>query len=117
PRGRARASDRTDRSPAGRDLAAVLNSRRPTREARASMSQDRLRLRPADPTSRPRFHTDPGARIDPFEERARSRRLLTVVLSALAVGTIILTVLAVAAAVPWWVAGLSAAGLGIYLVG
>ena len=81
------------------------------------MSQDRLLLRPADPTSRPRFHTDPGSRIDPFEERARSRRLLTVVLSALAVVTIILTVLAVAAAVPWWVAGLSAAGLGIYLVG
>lgn len=115
--GRARAAERTEISPAARDLSAVVHSRRPTREASASMSQDRLLLRPADPTSRPRFHTDPGARIDPFEERARSRRLLTVVLSALAVGTIILTVLAVAAAVPWWVAGLSAAGLGIYLVG
>ena len=115
--GRARAAERTEISPAARDLSAVVLSRRPTREASASMSQDRLLLRPADPTSRPRFHTDPGSRIDPFEERARSRRLLTVVLSALAVGTIILTVLAVAAAVPWWVAGLSAAGLGIYLVG
>ncbi|HJB11916.1 MAG TPA: hypothetical protein H9786_15570 [Candidatus Brachybacterium merdavium] len=115
--GRARAAERTEISPAARDLSAVVHSRRPTREASASMSQDRLLLRPADPTSRPRFHTDPGSRIDPFEERARSRRLLTVVLSALAVGTIILTVLAVAAAVPWWVAGLSAAGLGIYLVG
>src|SRR5699024_8405536 len=115
--GRARAAERTEISPAARDLSAVVHSRRPTREASASMSQDRLLLRPADPTSRPRFHTDPGARIDPFEERARSRRLLTVVLSALAVVTIILTVLAVAAAVPWWVAGLSAAGLGIYLVG
>ena len=115
--GRARAAERTEISPAARDLSAVVHSRRPTREASASMSQDRLLLRPADPTSRPRFHTDPGSRIDPFEERARSRRLLTVVLSALAVVTIILTVLAVAAAVPWWVAGLSAAGLGIYLVG
>src|SRR5690625_6052829 len=71
--GRARAAERTEISPAARDLSAVVHSRRPTREASASMSQDRLLLRPADPTSRPRFHTDPGSRIDPFEERARSR--------------------------------------------
>jgi len=115
--GRARAAERTEISPAARDLSAVVHSRRPSREASAPMSQDRLLLRPADPTSRPRFHTDPGSRIDHFEERARSRRLLAVVLSSLVLVTLVLAVLAVTAAVPWWVAGLSAAGLGIYLVG
>src|SRR5690625_3521566 len=108
--GRARAAERTEISPAARDLSAVVHSRRPTREASASMSQDRLLLRPADPTSRPRFHTDPGSRIDPFEERARSRRLLTVVLSALAGVTIILTVRAAPAAGPGRAGGHSPAG-------
>lgn len=115
--GRARAAERTEMSPAARDLSTVVHSRRPSREASAPMTQDRLLLRPADPTSRPRFHVDPGARIDHLEERERSRRLLTVVLSALAAVTLALTVLAATAAVPWWVAGLSAAGLAIYLVG
>src|SRR5699024_12678507 len=42
--GRARAAERTEISPAARDLSAVVHSRRPTREASASMSQDRLHL-------------------------------------------------------------------------
>lgn len=115
--GRARAAEHTEMSPAARDLSEAVHSRRPSREASVPMPQDRLLLRPADPTSRPRFHADPGARIDHLEERARSRRLLQVVLTSLSVVTVALIALTVTQIVPWWAPLLSGGGLALYLVG
>lgn len=115
--GRARSADLTAASPGARDLSEAVRSRRPSPEVSATMSQDRLLLRPADPTSRPRFDAAPGVRIDPVEERARSRRALRVLLVALSLGTLALVAAALAQLVAWWVPLLAVAGLGAYLLG
>ena len=86
--GRARAAERTEVSPTARDLSAAIRSRRPSREVTSPMAEDRLLLRPADPTRRPRFDSSPGERIDHLEERARHRKLLAFVLVALVLATI-----------------------------
>ncbi len=115
--GRTRAADETEMTAQARDLSAAVHSRRTTTEGNSPMSQDRLLLRPADPTRRPRFDAEPGTRIDPVRERNRSRRLLAVVLVALALVTLGLTALAVTGLVAWWTPLLGLAGIGVYLVG
>ncbi|MGY5763606.1 hypothetical protein ACXET9_00220 [Brachybacterium sp. DNPG3] len=116
--GRARSVETAEPGSEARDLSEAVHNRRPSaREVSPAMSQDRLLLRPADPTSRPRFDAAPGLRVDPIEERARSRRLLTallVVLIAVAVG---LTVLAVLQMVHWAAPVIAVVGVGAYLVG
>src|SRR5690606_12261346 len=115
--GRTRAADETEMTAQARDLSAAVHSRRTTTEGNSPMSQDRLLLRPADPTRRPRFDAEPGTRIDPVRERNRSRRLLAVVLVALALVTLGLTALAVTGLVDWWAHLLGLAGIGVYLIG
>lgn len=115
--GRARAADEAEMSSQARDLSAAVHARRTTPEVNPPMSQDRLLLRPADPTARPRFDAEPGTRVDPVQERARSRRLLGTVLSALLVATGLLLALAAAQVVAWWVPALAAAGVAAYLIG
>lgn len=115
--GRARSAEVAESSAAARDLSAAVHARRSSREVSPPMTQDRLLLRPADPTSRPRFEADPGERVDPLEERARSRRTLGVVLGGLVVGTLALAALAVMGTVHWALPVLAGAGLAAYLVG
>jgi hypothetical protein len=115
--GRARAADEAEMSSQARDLSAAVHARRTSPEVNPSMSQDRLLLRPADPTARPRFDAEPGTRVDPVQERARSRRLLGTVLSALLVATGLLVALAVLQVVAWWVPVLATAGVAAYLIG
>src|SRR5699024_1203530 len=91
--------------------------RRTTTEVNSPMSQDRLLLRPADPTRRPRCDAEPGTRIDPIQERNRSRRLLGIVLGALLAVSAVLVVLGIAQIVAWWVPVFAVVGLGAYLVG
>lgn len=116
--GRARAQEIAEMSSEARDLSEAVHARRsPSREVTAPMPQDRLLLRPADPTRRPRFDADPGVRIDLSEERQRSRRLMRVLLAALALGTAALVVAAVIGPVSWWVPLISGGALLIYLAG
>ncbi|WP_114855954.1 hypothetical protein [Brachybacterium sp. YJGR34] len=115
--GRARAADSAEMTPQARDLSAAVHARRPSSEGKPPMSQDRLILRPADPTSRPRFEAVPGTRIDQLEERGRSRRLLTIVLGALLASTAVLIGLALAQLIAWWTPLIALAGVGAFLVG
>lgn len=100
-----------------RDLSAAVHARRTTTEVNPPMSQDRLLLRPADPTRRPRFDTEPGTRVDLVHERVRSRRLLRVALGVLLVATAVLIGLAVAQIASWWLPGVALVGVAAYLVG
>ncbi|WP_394215933.1 hypothetical protein [Brachybacterium vulturis] len=115
--GRTRAADEAEMSSQARDLSAAVHARRTSTEVNPPMSQDRLLLRPTDPTSRPRFYAEPGTRIDPANERARARRFLGVVLGALLAATAALVVLALAQVVVWWVPALAVVGVSAYLVG
>lgn len=115
--GRARAADEAEMSSQARDLSAAVHARRTSSEVNPPMSQDRLLLRPADPTRRPRFDADPGTRMDPVEERSRSRRALGLVLGGLLAVTAALVLLAVLQIVSWWIPLLGIAGLGVYLLG
>lgn len=115
--GRARASELSEMSSEARDLSAAVHSRRSSHEVNAAMSQDRLLLRPADPTSRPRFDAVPGARIDLLEERTRSRRLMKVLLAGMSALTLALIALSVAGIVAWWVPAIAAIAVVTYLVG
>ncbi|NMA76815.1 MAG: hypothetical protein GX960_06085 [Actinomycetales bacterium] len=115
--GRARAADEAEMTSQARDLSAAVHARRTTAEVNPPMSQDRLLLRPADPTRRPRFDAEPGTRIDLAQERVRSRRLLRVVLAALLTATAVLTGLAVAQIASWWLPAIALAGVVAYLVG
>ena len=112
--GRAHAADHAEMSSQARDLSAAVHARRSSSpEVNPSMSQDRLLLRPADPTRRPRFDAEPGTRIEPVRERARSRWLL----AALLVVTAALVVLAAMKMVIWWVPLIALAGVGAFLLG
>ncbi|APX31542.1 hypothetical protein BH708_01020 [Brachybacterium sp. P6-10-X1] len=115
--GRARTTELTEMTSEARDLSEAVHTRRSSREVNAAMSQDRLLLRPADPTSRPRFDAVPGARIDVLEERARSRRVMRAVLALLAGVTLALIGLALAQVIAGWVPLIGVAGLAAYLVG
>lgn len=115
--GRARSAELAEPTSGARDLSEAVHNRRPSREASPAMPQDRLLLRPADPTSRPRFDAAPGARVDPIEERARSRRLLVVVLGLLIAVTAALGVLAVLQMVHWAAPAIAALGVAAYLLG
>ena len=115
--GRARAADEAEMSSQARDLSAAVHARRTSSEVNPPMSQDRLLLRPADPTRRPRFDANPGTRMDPVEERSRSRRALGLVLGGLLTVTAALVLLAVLQIVSWWIPLLGIAGLGVYLLG
>lgn len=114
--GRARATDLTEASPDARDLSEAVRSRHSNREVNAAMNQDRLLLRPADPTRRPRFDAAPGVRMDPITERVRSRRVLKLTLGVLTLGVVALSALAVVGVITWWVPLIAVAGLAIYLV-
>lgn len=115
--GRAHAADRAEMTSQARDLSAAVHARRTTSQENPPMSQDRLLLRPADPTRRPRFDADPGTRIDPVQERARSRRLLGLVLAGLLAVTGVLTALAVTGVLAWWLPLIALGGVAAYLVG
>lgn len=115
--GRARAAERTEVSPTARDLSAAIRSRRPSREVTSPMAEDRLLLRPADPTRRPRFDATPGERIDHLEEHARHRRLLAVVLVVLVLATAAVSGLAVTGTLAAWSPAVPAAALALYLLG
>lgn len=115
--GRARSAERTEVSPTARDLSAVVRSRRPSREVSAPMTEDRLLLRPADPTRRPRFDAAPGERIDHLEERARSRRLLTAVLLLLSAAFVATVALVAMDRLPLWAPAVPAAALVAYMIG
>src|SRR5699024_6956074 len=115
--GRSRAADETEMSPQARDLSAAVHARRTTTEVNSPMSQDRLLLRPADPTRRPRFDAEPGTRIDPVQGRARSRRLLGRVPAGLLTATAALLALAPVQVVAWWVPAPAPPGAGASLVG
>lgn len=115
--GRARETELTEMTSEARDLSEAVHSRRPSREVNAAMPQDRLLLRPADPTSRPRFDAVPGARIDVLEERARTRRLMKVVLAGMSVLTLALIGLSVVNIVSWWITAIAVAALATYLIG
>ncbi|MGP9845750.1 hypothetical protein [Brachybacterium sp. 107] len=115
--GRARASELSEMSSEARDLSAAVHSRRSSHEVNAAMSQDRLLLRPADPTSRPRFDAVPGARIDLLEERTRSRRLMRIFLAGMIALTLALVALAIAGVVAGWIPVIAVVAVAIYLVG
>ncbi|WP_345078341.1 hypothetical protein [Brachybacterium paraconglomeratum] len=115
--GRAHAADEAEMTPQARDLSAAVHARRMPTEVNPSMSQDRLLLRPADPTRRPRFDAEPGTRIDPAQERVRSRRLLRVVLGGMLLATAVLIGLAVTQTVTWWLPVIALIGTVIYLLG
>ncbi|WP_422117275.1 hypothetical protein [Brachybacterium sp. UNK5269] len=115
--GRARAAENAEMTPQARDLSAAVHARRSPTEVNPPMSQDRLLLRPADPTRRPRFDAVPGTRIDHLEDRARSRRLLRGVLTVLLVATGILIGLAIAQVIPAWTPLIGGAGLAVYVLG
>ncbi len=115
--GRARAADEAEMTPQARDLSAAVHARRSSVEVTSPMSQDRLLMRPADPTSRPRFDADPGTRIDLGEERGRSRRLMRGVLIGLVLLTAGLVLGAVTDVLPRWLPLIGVAALGVFLVG
>lgn len=115
--GRARAADDVEMTSQARDLSAAVHARRMPTEVNQPMSQDRLLLRPADPTRRPRFDAEPGTRIDPVRERARSRHLQRLVLGGMLVATAVLIVLAVTQTVVWWLPAIALLGTAIYLLG
>lgn len=115
--GRAQAADNAEMSSQARDLSAAVHARRSSPEVNPPMSQDRLLLRPADPTRRPRFDAEPGTRIDPMQERARSRRLLVVVLGGMMTITAVLLALAITQVVTWWLPLIALAGVAVFLVG
>lgn len=115
--GRARAADEAEMSSQARDLSAAVHARRSSAEVTSPMSQDRLLMRPADPTRRPRFDADPGTRVDLGEERGRSRRLMRGVLIALIVLTAGLLAAAVTQLLPWWAPLPGALVLGVFLAG
>src|SRR5699024_3805080 len=94
--GRSRAADETEMSPQARDVPAAVDARLKTTGVNPPMSQNRVRLRPAAPTHRPRFDAEPGTRIDSSQERNRSRRLLGIVLGALLAVSAVLVVLGIA---------------------
>lgn len=113
--GRARATERIEVTAAARDLSAAVHSRR-NREVTAHMSDDRLLLRPADPTRRPRFDDAPGHRIDHDLEGHRSRRSLRWTLGLLVVAVLATTGLAVAAYLPWWTPLIALGALAVFVV-
>lgn len=113
---RARDAVRSRDSRTARDLSEAAHSRPRAREVHA-MSDERLLLRPADPTARPRFDTDPGTRVDPFVEAGRQRRTLRAVLLGLIVLTIGVAVLAGFSILPVWSVLLPVVLLAGYIVG
>lgn len=118
--GRARADELAALSPQARDLSAAVHSRharRSSREVTPPMPQDRLILRPADPTSRPRFDAEPGIRVDHLAERARFQRLLTATLVVLAIASVLTVVLALTQVIAWWVPVAALVVTGAFVIG
>ena len=115
--GQARAAERAEVSASARDLSEIARARRPSHEVTAPMRDDRLLLRPADPTRRPRFDDEPGTRIDHDLERHRSRRLLKAVLAVLVLALVAVGAAAALGYVPWWTPIIPAVVLGLYVIG
>lgn len=115
--GQARAAERAEVSASARDLSEIARARRPSHEVTAPMRDDRLLLRPADPTRRPRFDDEPGTRIDHDLERHRSRRLLKAVLAVLALALVAVGAAAALGYAPWWTPIIPAVALGLYVIG
>ncbi|MCL6421809.1 hypothetical protein Bequi_00165 [Brachybacterium sp. JHP9] len=114
--GAAHQVERSRESATARDLSAAIRTLPRAHEV-SPMTEDRMLLRPADPTRRPRFEEDPGTRVGSLSENVTARRMLMAVLLVLVVGTIALAGLSLAGMVPWWSAVVCAAVLGVYLVG
>ena len=115
--GQARAAERAEVSASARDLSEIARASRPSHEVTAPMRDDRLLLRPADPTRRPRFDDEPGTRIDHDLERHRSRRLLKAVLAVLALALVAVGAAAALSYAPWWTPIIPAVALGLYVIG
>lgn len=113
---RARDAMRSRDSRTARDLSEAAHSRPRAREVHV-MNDDRLLLRPADPTARPRFDASPGTRVDPYVEAGRQRRTLRVVLGALVLVTIGVGVLTGFSILPLWSVALPVVVLAAYVVG
>lgn len=106
-----------DSNPAARDLSHAARAPRKTLEESSTMTAARPMLRPADPTRRPRFEDEPGARIDTRLEAERSRGALRAALIVLTVLTLGVALLAVLHVLPWWALGLAAAVDVLYVAG
>ncbi len=115
--GRAREIESADVSASARDLSDVVRARRPSPEETPHMTDDRLLLRPADPTRRPRFDDAPGTRIEPLTEQRKPRTLLIAVLALLTLSVLAVAGLAAFAILPWWTLAIPAGLLGLYLLG
>ena len=115
--GRAREAEQAPATTRPRDLSAAVHSRRTSREVTSPMTQDRLLLRPADPTSRPRFDAEPGELVDPLAERARNRTAMKVALLVLGLAVLGLTAGAVLQIVHWALPLVALVVLAVYVVG
>ncbi|GAA1320850.1 hypothetical protein GCM10009592_00540 [Brachybacterium rhamnosum] len=115
--GRARRTESAPVDAKSRDLSAAVHSRRTSREVSPPMTQDRLLLRPADPTSRPRFDATPGERVDPLVESTRRRGAMKAALVVLGLAVLGLTAGVVLGAVHWVLPLLAAVVLAAYVVG
>jgi hypothetical protein len=142
--GQAREVEKSRDSQTARVLSSANRSRPAAREV-SSMPEDRLLLRPADPTRRPRFDDAPGQRMghlptpespdasrrravgpsadegsrtaEPSRAARRNTVLLRSVLAALATLTVVIAVLAGLSVLPAWAVILPVAALAAYLAG
>lgn len=114
--GRAREAEHSRESATARELPLADLPRSRAHEVPA-MSDDRMLLRPADPTRRPRFDENPGSRVETLAESAAQRRMLFGVLVALGVVAIATVVGAVASLLPWWAPVIALGVLAAYIVG
>lgn len=98
-----------------RDIAVARRTAARTPEVSSPMADSHPLLRPADPTSRPRFSDAPGERVDTLAEERGRMTVLRVFFAVLLVATVALTVTSVLALTPWWSAGAAAVVLALYV--
>ena len=98
-----------------RDIVVSRRSTASTPEVSSPMADSRSLLRPADPTSRPRFSDAPGERVDTLTEERGRMAVLRVLFAALSLATIALIVTSVLSLTPWWAAAGAAVVLAMYI--
>jgi hypothetical protein len=114
--GTARAAEKKRSTTVARDLSAAARERPRNHEVTA-MSKDRLLLRSADPTKRPRFESEPLVTVDPLADRHRHQHLMVGVMAGLAVLTIVWGVLVALTPLPVGTVLIPAVALALYVVG